>query len=161
MPRGQPVFIPRSRTNGAFNRYLNKVEHIEARGGVKMSVDQAIKQIVERQANAWATADSEKIIADFTDDSVFIVPGFSFRGKKQIKEMVENYFAGYMDVTVTIKRIIQSGNRVAVEWSWSDKNKKTGKKAYAEDAIVSELEGGKIKYWREYIDTICCKIEEH
>lgn len=37
--------------------------------------------------------------------------------------------------------------------------KENGKKAYAEDAIVIELEGGKIKYWREYIDRICCKIE--
>jgi uncharacterized protein (TIGR02246 family) len=119
-----------------------------------MPVDQAIKQIIERQANAWATADSEKIIVDFTDDCVFIIPGFSFRGKKQIKEMVENYFVEYKDVTVTIKRIIQNGNEIAVEWSWSELNKKTGKKAYAEDAIVIELEGGKIKYWREYVDKI-------
>src|ERR1700752_1105511 len=119
-----------------------------------MPVDKAIKQIIERQANAWETADSEKIIVDFTDDCVFIIPGFSFRGKKQIKEMVESYFVEYKNVTVTIKRIIQNGNEVAVEWSWSELNKKTGKKAYAEDAIVIELEGGKIKYWREYVDKI-------
>ncbi len=126
-----------------------------------MPVDHAIKQIVERQANAWATADSEKIIEDFTDDCVFVVPGFIFKGKKQIKDMAENYFAGYTDVMVTIKRIIENGDEVAVEWSWSDTNRKTGKKAHAEDAIVFELEGGKIKYWREYIDTMCCKMEEH
>jgi limonene-1,2-epoxide hydrolase len=44
------------------------------------------------------------------------------------------------------------GNEGAVEWLWSEKNRKTGEESQAEDAIVFELEGGKIKYWREYID---------
>jgi limonene-1,2-epoxide hydrolase len=51
-----------------------------------------------------------------------------------------------------IKRILVKGNEGAVEWSWSEKNRKTGEESQAEDAIVFELEGGKIKYWREYID---------
>jgi limonene-1,2-epoxide hydrolase len=32
------------------------------------------------------------------------------------------------------------------------KTKKRVRTSQAEDAIVFELEGGKIKYWREYID---------
>jgi limonene-1,2-epoxide hydrolase len=53
---------------------------------------------------------------------------------------------------VTIKRIIAKGNEGAIEWEWSETNKKTGQTSRAEDAIVFELEHGKIKYWREYID---------
>ncbi|MGK7872236.1 MAG: nuclear transport factor 2 family protein [Xenococcaceae cyanobacterium] len=115
-------------------------------------VDRKIQLIVERQANAWETSNSNQIIADFTKDSLFIVHSFTFKGKQQIKEAAENYFAEFTDIKVAIKRIIANGNEVAVEWTWSDKNKKTGEKSYAEDAIVFELEEGKIKYWREYID---------
>jgi uncharacterized protein (TIGR02246 family) len=115
-------------------------------------VDQRIKQIVERQAKAWETAESDKIIADFAEDSLFIVPGFTYRGKQQIKESAETYFAKFTDTKITIKRIIVKGNEGAVEWSWSEKNRKTGEESQAEDALVFELEAGKIKYWREYID---------
>ena len=117
------------------------------------AVEQSIQQLVERQANAWETADSDKIIADFAEDSLFIVPSSTFRGKQQIKEAAEQYFAEFIDTKVTINQIITNGNKGAVEWSWSDRNKKTGEISQAEDAIIFELEAGKIKYWREYIDT--------
>ncbi len=115
-------------------------------------IDARIKQLVERQANAWETANPDKIVADFAEDSVFIVPGSTFRGKQEIKKAAEGYFAEYTDTKVKIKRIIANGNEVAVEWSWSERNKETGKNSQAEDAIIFELEEGKIKYWREYID---------
>lgn len=117
------------------------------------AVEQSVQQLVERQAKAWETADSDKIIADFAEDSLFIVPGSTFRGKQQIKEAAEQYFAEFADTKVTIKRIITNENEGAVEWSWSDRNKKTGEISQAEDAIIFELEAEKIKYWREYIDT--------
>jgi uncharacterized protein (TIGR02246 family) len=115
-------------------------------------VDPKIKQLVERQANAWETADSEKIIADFAADGLFVVPGSQFSGKEEIKAAAESYFAEFVDTTVTIKRIIVKGNEGAIEWAWNEKNKATGKTSQAEDAIIFEIEDGKIKYWREYID---------
>lgn len=69
-----------------------------------------------------------------------------------IKQAAESYFAEYTHTQVIIKRIIAKGNQDAVEWEWTETNKKTGQAPKAEDAIVFELEGGKIKYWREYID---------
>ena len=116
------------------------------------SIDPKIKQIVERQIQAWETADSDKLIADFAEDSWFIVPGSTFRGKQQIKAAANKYFSEFTATKVKIKRIIVSGNQGTVEWSWRDKNKATGEESQAEDAIVFELEQGKIKYWREYID---------
>jgi uncharacterized protein (TIGR02246 family) len=115
-------------------------------------VDYQVKQIIERQANAWETGNSEKIIADFAENCLFVVPGSSFSSKQQIKEAAESYFAEFTDTKVTIKRIVLSGDEGAVEWTWSETNKKTGKQSQAEDAIIFELEKGKIKYWREYID---------
>ena len=115
-------------------------------------VDPKIKQLVERQANAWETADSDKIIADFANDGLFVVPGSQCRGKEEIKAAAESYFAEFADTKVTIKRIIVKGDEGAIEWTWSEKNKQTGKRSQAEDAIIFELEDGKIKYWREYLD---------
>lgn len=115
-------------------------------------IDPQIKELVERQALAWETADSNTIIADFADDGLFIVPSYRFSGKQEIQESAESYFAEFTDIQVTIKRIIVKGNEGAIEWTWSEKNKETGKTSQAEDAIIFELEDGKIKYWREYID---------
>jgi uncharacterized protein (TIGR02246 family) len=114
--------------------------------------DPEIQQLVERQAKAWETADSNKIIADFADDCLFVVPGSLFRGKQEIQEAADSYFAQFIETEITIKRIITKGNEGAIEWTWSEKDKETGKKYQAEDAIIFELESGQIKYWREYID---------
>ncbi len=49
--------------------------------------------------------------------------------------------------------MIIEDNQGAVEWDWSDRNKKTGQQSEAEDAIIFELQDdGKIIYWREYIE---------
>jgi uncharacterized protein (TIGR02246 family) len=111
------------------------------------------QQLVERQASAWEAADSEGIIADFAEASAFVVSGSTFRGKQEIKEAAEEYFAEFTDTQIMIQRLIANGNEAAVEWTWRDKKRETGETSYAEDAIIIELEDGKIIYWREYIDT--------
>jgi len=111
-----------------------------------------IPELIQRQAQAWETADSDKIIADFAEDSVFIVPGSRFRGKQQIKAAAEDYFAQVTETQITISKIIVQGNKGAVEWIWRQRNKETGEVSKTEDAIIFELDQGKIKYWREYMD---------
>ncbi len=118
----------------------------------KTAVDPEIQELVERQAKAWETADSQQIIADFADDGLFIVPGSQFRGKQDIKKAADSYFAEFTETKVTLKRLIVKGNEGAIEWTWSETEKESGKQSQAEDAIIFELEDGKIKYWREYID---------
>ena len=117
-----------------------------------VNFEKRMQEIAERQASAWENADADKIIADFAEESVFVVPGFTFKGKQQIKEEAENYFAEFTGTKIQITRVIFSENQGAMEWIWTDKNKKTGETSRAEDAIIFELEDGKIKYWREYID---------
>ncbi|MBV6623261.1 MAG: nuclear transport factor 2 family protein [Rivularia sp. (in: Bacteria)] len=116
------------------------------------TLNQDIQQIVERQAKAWENANSEAIIADFAEDGVFIAPGISITGKEKIKKAAEDYFKGFKNTKVKITRIFSQGNQGAVEWTWSDENKETGKKSQLEDAIIFELKDGKIIYWREYFD---------
>ena len=123
-----------------------------AESSMTVDFEKRIQEMAERQASAWENADADKIIADFAEDSLFVVPGFTFKGKQQIKEEAENYFAEFTGTKIQITRVIFSENQGAMEWIWTDKNKKTGETSRAEDAIIFELEDGKIKYWREYID---------
>ncbi len=111
-----------------------------------------IEQLVKRQAKAWENADSEAIIADFAENGEFIAPGTSLKGKTDIKKAAEDYFKEFTDTKVKITRVFSDGKEGAVEWTWSDKNKKTGNKSLIDDAIIFELKDGKIIYWREYFD---------
>ena len=112
-----------------------------------------IESLVERQASAWENQDVESLVSDFAPDAVFKAANFTFNGVDGIKNAAQNYFRDFVDTKVEIKRIIVEGNQGAVEWDWSDRNRKTGKPSAAEDAIIFELnDDGKIVYWREYIE---------
>ena len=119
-----------------------------------MSSYSPIQQLVNRQAEAWLTGDVDQIIADFAEDSLFIVSSSRLQGKQQIKQAAQDFFVSNSVVNIEINRIIENGDQGAVEWSWSEINRETGERSYAEDAILFALEDRKIKYWREYIDQL-------
>ncbi|MEO0928716.1 MAG: nuclear transport factor 2 family protein [Cyanobacteria bacterium J06643_13] len=111
-----------------------------------------IEQLITRQAQAWENQDAQAIAADFADEAVFIAAGFEFLGKERIKKAALDYFKQFHQTSVAIKNVIVEENKGAVEWDWRDRNRKTDKEGFAEDAIVFELVEGKIVYWREYIE---------
>ena len=112
-----------------------------------------IQALVIRQADAWEQGDVSKIAEDFAPNAVFIAGGLTFQGMEAIQQAAEAYFRQFTDTKVTIKRVIIDDYQGAVEWDWSDQNKKTGQQSEAEDAIIFELrDDGKISYWREYIE---------
>ena len=112
-----------------------------------------IEALIERQAAAWENQDVESLVSDFAPDAVFKAANLTFNGVDAIQKAAEDYFRDFTDTKVEIKRAIVEGNLGAVEWDWSDRNKKTGKLSAAEDAIIFELrDDGKIVYWREYIE---------
>lgn len=117
-----------------------------------VSMKEEIAQMVARQAQAWENQDVRAISNDFAPDALFIAAGFRFEGKGQIENAARDYFKQFDNTNVEIKRIIIDGQQGAVEWNWQDRNRQTGKKGYAEDAIVFELKNEKIIYWREYIE---------
>jgi uncharacterized protein (TIGR02246 family) len=118
-----------------------------------MNSESNLQALVQRQANAWETGDVSSIVQDFAPNATFKAAGYTFQGIEAIQKTVEDYFNGFTDVKITIKRMIIEGNQGAVEWDWSDRQKKTGEYSEAEDAIIFEVQDdGKIIYWREYIE---------
>lgn len=113
----------------------------------------ATTEIVQRQALAWQTGNVSTIVNDFAPNGVFIAGNFTFRGIAEIKKAAEDYFKGFSDTKVEIKRVIIDNLQGAVEWNWRDRNIATNQVSYAEDAIIYQLnKNGKIIYWREYIE---------
>ncbi|MGF1512972.1 MAG: hypothetical protein ACFB5Z_04645 [Elainellaceae cyanobacterium] len=43
--------------------------------------------------------------------------------------------------------------RAVVEWYWEDTDASTGEISRAEDAIAVDVADGRVRRWREYIDT--------
>ncbi|MEM8864711.1 MAG: nuclear transport factor 2 family protein [Planctomycetota bacterium] len=115
----------------------------------------AIQALVERQAEAWRIGDAEMVAADFAEDAKFVVGTIvTIEGRDAIKGAALDYFANYTDTQVEIIRVISDGNHGVVRWDWSDRHRETNARSKAEDAILFEIQEGKIVYWREFIDKV-------
>ncbi len=110
-------------------------------------------QLVLRQANAWENEDNEAAVADFAENGIFISPGGRWQGHDAIADAMRGFYKVSHEVTVEITRVFIHENQGAAEWTWHETRRTDGKRLSAEDAIIFQLEGDKIIYWREYFDT--------
>lgn len=114
---------------------------------------ESIRSIIEQAKNCWIEGTADTFASLFTADGELIVPGYRWVGKEAIRQAVTEFTTHTSSVKIEIHRIIIEGAHAAVEWDWEDIEKATGKKNPAHDAIVIDFVEGKIKRWREYIDT--------
>ena len=113
-----------------------------------------IQALVRKARHAWLTRNADEFVNLFTDYGEFVVPGKRCVGPTEIRHAFTDYAAAYDEVQIDIRSVIQEGNLVLVEWDWHDREKSTGRRTQAEDAIAIDLEGKKIRRWREYIDVV-------
>jgi uncharacterized protein (TIGR02246 family) len=117
------------------------------------SLPQDIRSTIELARKAWSDRDADALAELFTEDGTVIVPGQRWQGQTRIRSQIAKFARDYTDVSITIERIIIDGDRAAVEWHYEDTEKATGKRNRSDDAIVLEVQNGRISYWREYFDT--------
>lgn len=117
------------------------------------SLPQDIRSTIELARKAWIDRDADALAELFTEDGTLIVPGQRWQGQTRIRSEIAKFARDYTDVSITIERIIIDGDRAAVEWHYEDTEKATGKRNRSDDAIVLEVQNGRISYWREYFDT--------
>ncbi len=118
-----------------------------------ISSSQDIRSLIILAKDAWVAGDAEALAHLFTVDAQLIVPSQRWQGQAKIREEVAKFVRLYTDIKITIHRIIIEGNLAAVEWHYEDIERATGKHSQADDAIVIEVQNGRISYWREYFDT--------
>jgi uncharacterized protein (TIGR02246 family) len=113
----------------------------------------AVRSLIQQAANSWIEGDGKAFAALFTPDGEFVVPGQRLVGIGAIENVAAAFAKSNAQVTIKIHRIIIDHQQAVVEWQWEDTENSTGKRNRADDAIVVDFADGKIKRWREYIDT--------
>jgi uncharacterized protein (TIGR02246 family) len=113
---------------------------------------QDIRSTIELARTAWIDRDADALAQLFAEDGILIVPAQRWQGRDRIRSEIAKFARDYTDVSITIHRIIIDRDKAAVEWHYEDTEKATGKRNRSDDAIVLEVQNGRISYWREYFD---------
>lgn len=113
-----------------------------------------IRALVERQARAWETADLAALLADWDEQGVLTAPGVTVP-YPDLPRAFREFHAGFHELAVTIRTVFHSPDRrqVAIEWDWTVTRRADGARSTTPDAILADLEDGRIVSWREYFDT--------
>jgi uncharacterized protein (TIGR02246 family) len=119
----------------------------------KTTSPEQIRAIVRQARDSWVNGNADAFAALFTPDGEFIVPGQKWVGREAIRKAAADFATYASNVKIDIRQIIVEGDGAAVEWYWEDTEKATGRRNRADDAIIADFAAGKIKRWREYIDS--------
>jgi uncharacterized protein (TIGR02246 family) len=113
----------------------------------------AFQALVDRQLQSWLKADFSVAADDWAPDGELISPGGHLK-KAEIQGAMTDYFKHFKDLKVVVKRVILSsdGKEAAIEWDWNVVRIRDGARAHSPDCIIVDLEGNKIRSWREYFD---------
>ncbi|HTZ09105.1 MAG TPA: limonene-1,2-epoxide hydrolase family protein [Acidimicrobiales bacterium] len=100
---------------------------------------------------AWSKLDIDRIMSSFTPDAVYHnIPIDALEGTDAIRAMIESFTAGWDRVDFEIRTIVAQGSVVMTE--------RVDHFVSAERTIslpvmgVFELEGDRIRAWRDYFD---------
>ena len=111
-----------------------------------------LRSIILQTKDAWGKGDAAAFANLFVEDGELIVPGQRWQGRAAIQAESARFLENFT-VAIEIRTMLIDGNQAAVEWDWIEISKTTGQKnSQAQDAIVIDFEGSRIRRWREYID---------
>lgn len=112
-----------------------------------------IRQLIDRQAQAWERQDFSIAAADWLPTAELVSPGGRMT-TNQLPAVIKDYFKHYRDVHVTVKHVFTSADesKVAIEWDWDVTRIRDGVRQVSHDAIIVDLRDEKIASWREYFD---------
>jgi limonene-1,2-epoxide hydrolase len=112
-----------------------------------------IRELVDRQAQAWEKQDFGIAAPDWLPSGELISPGGHIPAA-EMQTAMAGYFKQFRDLRVTVKNVFIStdGAKAAIEWDWDVTRRRDGARAVTQDAIIVDLVGGRIASWREYFD---------
>ena len=112
-----------------------------------------IRELVDRQIQAWEKDDFGIAAPDWLPSGELISPGGHVPAE-EMQTAMAGYFKQFRDLRVTVKNVFISsdGAKAAIEWDWDVTRRRDGVRAVTRDAIIVDLVGGRIASWREYFD---------
>ena len=111
----------------------------------------AAESFVREFCDAWTKLDPDLIVGYFAEDAVYHnMPLPPLKGHAAIKDFLVGFLANVTSAEFTIHHLVADGDLVFTERT--DAFTLGGKHGAFPVCGVFELEGGKIKAWRDYFD---------
>jgi len=108
-------------------------------------------KLVKDFCDAWSRIDVEEIVSYFTEDAIYHnMPGPPIEGKAAIETILKGILTPTTWAEWEMLNIAETGDKVLTERV--DRFDIAGKRVELPVAGVFEIEGGKIKAWRDYFD---------
>ena len=108
-------------------------------------------ELVSAFCRAWSNRDVDELLGYFAEDAVYHnMPMPPMQGKPAIKTLLQQIVSPTSWIEWETLNIAEAGNVVFTERV--DRFEMGGKKVELPVAGVFEIEGGKIKAWRDYFD---------
>jgi limonene-1,2-epoxide hydrolase len=109
------------------------------------------ERIIREFIEAWSRLDPEELSAYFANDGVYHnMPIGPVEGRDNVEKLIRGFIGQWTETTWDILNIMSSGNVVIAERL--DRTRAGDKSVDLPCVGVFELEGGKIKTWRDYFD---------
>ena len=111
--------------------------------------------LIERQALSWIEGRFAPAAADWHPDGVLTAPGGARVTVEAMQGAMDAFHRDFRDLAITVTSALAApgGRLAALEWLWEATRRSDGLRTATPDAIVVELDGGRIRWWREYFDT--------
>ena len=108
-------------------------------------------RIVEEFVAAWSSLDAARLAGYFCDDgSYHNMPSQPITGKENVEKFIEQFLSNWTETDWDIINITEQGETVFCERL--DRTKTQRGNVDLPCFGVFEMEGGKIKVWRDYFD---------
>ena len=109
--------------------------------------EQTIRNFIE----AWSRLDPKELAGYFAEDGVYYnMPAAPIAGRENVENFIRGFSASWTETTWDLLNIASTGNVVMAERL--DRTQAGDKAVDLPCVGVFELEGGRIKVWRDYFD---------
>jgi len=109
------------------------------------------ERIIKDFVAAWSRLDPEELVAYFTDDGTYHnMPMAPVTGRANVEALIRGFIASWTETEWVLVNIASEGDLVFTERL--DRTKAGDKGVDLPCLGVFELEGGRIKVWRDYFD---------
>jgi limonene-1,2-epoxide hydrolase len=109
------------------------------------------ERIIREFIAAWSRMDPAELAGYFSDDGVYHnMPTAPVAGREQVEQLIRGFSAAWTETNWELRNVLCAGDVVIAERV--DRTRAGEKSVDLPCVGVFELEGGKIKVWRDYFD---------
>ena len=109
------------------------------------------EQIIRKFIAAWSRLDPAELASYFAPDGVYHnIPTGPVAGRENVEKMIRDFTAAWTETEWEIVSLVAAGDLVIAERV--DRTQVGEKSVDLPCTGVFEMEGGKIKVWRDYFD---------